>query len=166
MSKNETSRINYARSKPTSQRYGRKSKAIPSLEEEFDQIVRRADRGDVNAQYTLGFLYLNGVNTECDFAKALLWFQRAAEQNHANAHYHIGSMYENGLGVDEDYTKAFEFYERAAQLGDSAGQTAVARMYYCSYASTTATIQKSIEWYEKAASQGDVYAMNCLGKNR
>ena len=44
-----------------------------------------ADQGDVDAQYNLALMYLNGQGVPQDFAEAARWYQLAAEQGFPKA---------------------------------------------------------------------------------
>src|SRR5690349_13777778 len=46
-----------------------------------------ADKGDKNAQYNLGFLYMNGVGVNKDLDEAIRLFQLAAGQGHPQAEF-------------------------------------------------------------------------------
>jgi TPR repeat protein len=49
-----------------------------------------AERGEVEAQFNLALMYVQGKGVLRDQAAALTWFRRAAEKSHAGAQYHLG----------------------------------------------------------------------------
>jgi TPR repeat protein len=49
-----------------------------------------AERGDVEAQFNLALMFVQGKGALRDQAAALTWFRRAAEKSHAGAQYHLG----------------------------------------------------------------------------
>jgi hypothetical protein len=59
------------------------------------------------AQYGLGFLYLNGKGVPKDEALAVAWMLKAAEQGETNAQYNLGSCYINGEGVSRDLNEGY-----------------------------------------------------------
>ncbi|MBE2983209.1 SEL1-like repeat protein, partial [Enterobacter hormaechei] len=67
------------------------SEKISALEED-------ASRGDVEAQTSLGIIYLNGDGVEKDYSKAKLWLEKAAGHNNQNALYSLGVIYSFGYG--------------------------------------------------------------------
>ncbi len=73
-----------------------------------------AEQGNANAQYNLGFMYINGLGVPLDYAEAAKWFRKAAEQGYAGAQYNLGLMYGNGEGVPLDYAKAHMWFNLAA----------------------------------------------------
>ena len=84
-----------------------------------------AEVGNAEAQYSLGFLYLEGQGVPQDYGKACAWFEKAAAQGHAQAQYNLGVLYENGQGITRDYDKARAWYEKvAAQTDDQEAQQA------------------------------------------
>jgi TPR repeat protein len=83
----------------------------------------RAERGDADGQFLLGFLVYAGACI--DFATACDWLRRAAEQGHAEALYHLSR-------IDESETRAHSRspindtmrarLRRAAELGSADAQ--------------------------------------------
>ena len=69
----------------------------------------KADKGDSNAQFTVGFMYLRGEGCEKDLNKAKAWFEAAAEQEDADTQYNLGLMFDQS----GDVTKAKKWYKRA-----------------------------------------------------
>lgn len=61
------------------------------------------------------YFYGNGVNSDCDKAKA--WYEKAEKLNNGQAIYSLGYMYQTGMGVEKNLTKAKEKYEQAEKLG-------------------------------------------------
>ena len=48
----------------------------------LNYCLNAADQGDVQAQFTLGFMYVHDEWIEQDYSEAKKWFQKAAEQGH------------------------------------------------------------------------------------
>jgi TPR repeat protein len=46
----------------------------------FEDTKAKAQKGDANAQFTLGWMYLDGRGVSKDSAEALKWYRKAAEQ--------------------------------------------------------------------------------------
>lgn len=77
-----------------------------------------ADKGDLEAANSLGYLYQYGLGTPRDGRKALALYTQAAEHGHANAANNIGVMYSKGDGVPADIAKAHAWYSIAAIQGE------------------------------------------------
>ena len=57
-----------------------------------------ADRGNADAQYNLGLLYMNGQGVNKNDRQALFLFLDAAKQGHVEAQYNAGYMFAILLG--------------------------------------------------------------------
>jgi TPR repeat protein len=58
----------------------------------FDEILERAENGDMKAQCSLGIRYYLGVSLEQDIHKAFKWLLKSADQGDLCAFYHIKNM--------------------------------------------------------------------------
>lgn len=66
----------------------------------------RAYKGDAEAQYQLGMIYLRGEGVEINQKSAAEWFKLAAEQGHMAAQLALADCYTYGWGVEVDESKA------------------------------------------------------------
>ena len=66
----------------------------------------RAYKGDPEAQYQMGMLYLKGVDTDANPKYAVEWFRMAATQGHLAAQLALADCYIYGWGVEIDETQA------------------------------------------------------------
>lgn len=80
-------------------------------------FLEKARKGNADAQYQLGILYLTGKGTLQDFSEASKWFILAAEQNHPLAQYELGLLYQVGQGVEIDNEKSYMWFNLAAAAG-------------------------------------------------
>ena len=77
-----------------------------------------AEQGDADAQYNIGWMYLNGYGLRVNDGLALEWWQKASAQGHADASFSIGMLYSMGEGkVPRDSRKAIDYYLLAIQSG-------------------------------------------------
>lgn len=82
------------------------------------QLLRqKAEQGDPDAQYELGFSYYHLVERKIDYTEMLKWYRRAAEQGHAAAQFSMGVAYHFGEGVPQDDEEAVKWYQLAANQG-------------------------------------------------
>ena len=86
--------------------------------DEFDIIQYyqySADSGDVNAQVTMGTLFLQGgYGLEQNFESAFHYFQEAASQGDLNAISNLAFMHSRGLGTNQDNDTALKLFQEAA----------------------------------------------------
>ena len=75
--------------------------------EDLETVRKKAEAGDVVAQYNLGVRYVNGEGVAADDVAAVKWFRKAAEQGDAIAQTNLGFMYLLGEGVPEDSVAAY-----------------------------------------------------------
>ena len=136
--------------------------ASEDLIENFSKLNLRAEQGDVEAQFELGFMYDFGSGVEKDASKAVYWYQKAANQGDATAQFFLGSMYDYGNGGEKDDTMAVYWYKKAAEQGNVSAQVVLGSKYYKGEG-VIKDISKAICLYKKAAEQGHVDAYFTLG---
>ena len=124
--------------------------------------TREAQSGDVNAERSLGVMYLQGNGIARDPAQAFAWFKKAADGGNRDAAYQVASMYDAGRGVSRDASQATSWYRKAASLGDVDAQVKVG-MAYENGSGVDADMEQGLLWYHKAAEGGSAWAQNRLG---
>src|SRR4029434_3431637 len=80
-------------------------------------LQRAPEAGLPQAQYRLGYLYLEGQGVAKDPKKAASLFAAAADKGDLDAAVILGWMFENGIGVDSDWDHAAQLYAAAAEGG-------------------------------------------------
>ena len=121
-----------------------------------------AERGDADAQFSLGFMYASGKGVQQDYQEAVKWYQKAAVQGLAEAQYNVALMYSKGKDVVRDYRKAFKWFRKAAEQGFAQAQLALGIMYDNGYG-IPQDCKKAAQCYRKAAEQGSASAQHTLG---
>lgn len=82
------------------------------------ELIRKAESGDVEAQFELGWNYYYGASGfDKNEDEAAKWFLKAAEQGHAEAQNNIGCFYWWGKGVPKDKDKAESWLLKSAAQG-------------------------------------------------
>ena len=77
-----------------------------------------AEEGDPEAQYNIGWMYLNGYGLMMNDQRALEWWERASDQGHLDATFSIAMLYSLGEGrVQKDMGKALDYYLMAVEGG-------------------------------------------------
>jgi TPR repeat protein len=87
-----------------------------------ESLEAQAERGDAEAQFTLGSRFATGRGVAMDYAHAAKWYLKAAEKSHALAQFNLGVMYAEGQGMPSDKAQSMVWFDRAANLGDPAAQ--------------------------------------------
>jgi TPR repeat protein len=93
-----------------------------NVEESLKWIHKAANNGHINAQYTLGGIYLHGTTVTKDAAEAMRWFRLAAERGHAIAQNDIGYGCEKGVTGITNLQDAYVWYQLAAKQGEKKSQ--------------------------------------------
>jgi uncharacterized protein len=96
--------------------------------EQIEDYTRKAEQGDMDAQYNLGIIYYHGEGVPRNFEEALVWFLKAAEQNDADAQYNLGFMYGRGEGVKKDQDQSLAWFGKAAEQGHTGAQEILEKM--------------------------------------
>lgn len=128
----------------------------------FDELLKKAERGDASAQFELGFYYEKGQGVIQSYKKAVEWYKKSAEQGYAKAQNNLGLCYKNGEGVEQDYKKAVFWYRKSAEQGNAKAQFNLA----CCYANEEGGEQdykKTVFWCRRSAEQGYARAQFNLG---
>ncbi len=120
--------------------------------EEVKQFQAGADRGEAEAQFELGRMYLLGRGVPQDYALADYWYEKAAGQGFAKGEDGIGALYYYGQGFTQSYSNALVWYRKAASQGDLIAQEALGTMYYYGYG-LPQSYPEALVWYRKAADQ-------------
>jgi TPR repeat protein len=134
-----------------------------SSDADISLFISLAEQGDVNAQWVLGFMYLNGEGIPQNYKQAAYWLTKAAEQGLALAQTNLGLMYaKGGEGVPQDHKKALEWLTKAAEQEFALAQFNLGFMYD-SGKGVSQDDKKALDWYKKAALKGLAEAQTNLG---
>ena len=96
----------------------------------LEDLIDRAEQGEVEAQVSLGLRYRHGMRAPQDSKEALKWFQRASRQGNAFAQARLGALYRDGLGVAQNHAEAVKWFRKSADQGNSTAQVALGIMYW------------------------------------
>ena len=125
------------------------------------ELLRKAEGGDADAQYALGVAYCRGQGISQDFAEAVRWYTRAAEQGNANAQCNLGMHWFKGEGTERDMKKAVDWWEKAANQGNAKAQCNLGECYH-EGKGVEKDPKKAVEWWKKSADQGNLAAQMYL----
>ena len=124
-------------------------------------IFEKANAGDTNAQFKLGFMYANGQDVPKDDIEAVRWYRRAADQGFADAKNNLRFMYANNRGIPSDTVEMAKWYRQAAEYGYASAQNRLGRLYD-EGEGVPKDAAEAAKWYRLAAAQGDVDAQKRL----
>ena len=111
-----------------------------------------AERGDPEAQRTLGILYYFGRGFPQDSKEAVAWLTKAAEQNDSKAQLILGALYIKGEGVAQNFAEAAKWLRQAANKDEPLAQDLMARLYYHGQGMVQ-DYGEALFWFRKAAEQ-------------
>jgi TPR repeat protein len=130
--------------------------------QQLEAATAMAEKGQPEAQSSLGTAYARGEGVKQDYQQAAKWYQRAAEQGNAAAQTALGELFEAGQGVPRDNGKAAEWFRRAAEQGAATAQYDLAALYAIGKGVPFDNSQ-ALRWYLLAANQGDSLAQYNVG---
>jgi TPR repeat protein len=81
-------------------------------------LSRKAEAGDAEAQYELGWRHALGNGAPEDETIAVKWLLTAARSGHQLACNNLGARYFSGEGVPHDLVEAYRWFHLAAEKGD------------------------------------------------
>ena len=146
------------------------AQAVPGLDEQRTL----AERGDADAQFTLGAMYSRGQGGVVqDAATATHWFRLAADQGHEQAQLTLGVHYLTGDGGPQNPTEAVRLFRLAGEQGNVFAQNNLGVVYqgvpepFRTDKDVPVDHAESVRWFRRAADQGHaVSAMNLAVKYR
>ena len=140
-----------------------KSPTEAPKEDSHQQMLKSADEGDLNAQLSLGYLFLYGEgDIKPDYAKAFKYYSMAAEQGDNIAINNLGSLYYSGIGTTADVGKAMDMFEKAHQLGNVEASVNLAFLYMTDNPRSKDST-KAISLFESASNANNAIAQFMLG---
>ncbi|WP_028114982.1 AAA domain-containing protein [Ferrimonas kyonanensis] len=130
--------------------------------ERVRKLQQNADRGDPEAQFSLGMHYGSADEVEQDDELAVSWYRKAAELGHGGAQANLAQCYMIGRGVDKDEPQAAIWFLKAAEQGDPLAQYALGYLYKAGRG-VAQDDRQAVNWYRKSAEQGNASAQANLG---
>lgn len=131
---------------------------------DLEELVKKAESGQAEAQTALGIKYAEGDGVDKDFDKARKWFERAGNNNYADAEYNLSVMYRNGDGVAKDINRALFWLKKAANHGHSAARYNLG-IIYSSGLGVEKDLVQAEHWFSLVGKDGtadDQYALGAM----
>lgn len=124
-----------------------------NIEKAIAQFMKTAESGYDEAEYRLGIIYRIQRKTR-DYAKALVWYERAARRGHIEAQIDLAGMYQRGEGTECDMAKAAYWLEKAAEQGSASACRQIGRFYELGEG-VEKNEEKAREWYRRGSKERD-----------
>lgn len=121
------------------------------------------EAGDPEGAFYLGRLFELGLGTDQDEMRAANLYAAAAEGGATKAQVRLGLMYHEGRVLLRDYNEGTRLLCAAADAGDADGQLNCGLAYRAGRGVQTDDALAQSYW-QKAADQGNILAMNVLGQ--
>ena len=134
-----------------------------SDEDLIDYYKHSAEKGDVQAQHSLGQFYYYGIHgVKRNLPLAANYFRQAAQAGDNQAQTSYANMLVKGLGVEQDLDGAVSNFTAAAEAGNAGGMNGLGyvNLYGLGVKQDT---EKATYWFNAAAEQGNVEAYYNLG---
>lgn len=122
-----------------------------------DELLQKAESGDLKAQLALAYAYKNGNGITQNYNEAYKWFKKSAEGGNVWAQHDLGVMYEKGVGCEQNEVEAVKWYMKAAESGLAEAQCNLGYAYQYGKG-IQQNYTKAVKWYMKAAEQNDALA--------
>lgn len=125
----------------------------------FQDTLKKAEAGDIDAQYAIATAFFEGEEITEDYAQAINWFRKAAESGHAESAYRLGSMCLSGMGLKEDPSEAAKWFTKALAHGLESWHVGydserIGDAYYFGRSGVAIDYAEAFRWYRVAADAG------------
>ncbi|MCE9632859.1 MAG: sel1 repeat family protein [Methylophilales bacterium] len=120
----------------------------------YAELLDKANRNDLIAQFELGSRYNYGRSMPKDTAKALHWLRKAAKAGQKDALRLLAVKLYSGFDITPDFVEAMKWAEKLAEQHDVAAQVMMGNMY--ANGDTKGgkrNLPRAYSWYSIAASE-------------
>jgi uncharacterized protein len=135
-----------------------------NLHKAFRLYRKAARKGDVDAMFIVGGMYMQGEGTSVNKSEAFKWLYSAALNGRSSKESEriLGQFFILGQNVPQDYSEAVHWYELAAKSGDPEAQSELAYLYFTGKR-VERDYEKAGQWFEVAAKKGYPLAQYNMG---
>jgi len=119
-----------------------------------------AEKGNREARFWIGVLYMNGLGVPKNCSAAMTWFLKSADQAYVPAQSLLADLYESGKCAEKDEQAAGKWLRKAAEGGNADDQYELACKLFSSPGSDASEL---LDWFRRAAEQGHLGAQSALG---
>ena len=134
-------------------------------EEAFSLLLNAANQEDVDAQFLVALMYINGRGVPRNDAEGVNWLLKASNQGHTQSQYYLALFYKNGWGMEkEDNEQSLKWLMSAAEQGQANAQYLLGSLYE-NGEQVNKDIKLAEKWYREAAKNKNTAAEISLGIN-
>ena len=130
---------------------------------QFEETKAKAEIGDAEAQFIIGWDYWTGTGVDRDLVEAVKWYRKAAEQNNAAAQYNLGKCFFDGQGVVRNMAEAVKWYMKAAEQNLAWAQCNLGQCYRNGQGVAKDEVE-AVKWLRKGCNAGDTFACEEIQK--
>ena len=123
---------------------------------------KEGERGDLQAQWELALIYLDGQGVSKDEAEAAHWLGLAAQQGHVEAQFRLGQLLIHGASTVRDSVNGAQWLLSAARLRSQSAARELGDLYREGIGVKADDIEAA-RWWRQAAEQGDPAAQYKVG---
>ena len=126
--------------------------------------LKAAEKGDVDAMFIAGGMYMRGLGTQTNGAEAFKWLYNAAINGRSSKESEriLAEFFMTGQNVPQNYDQALHWYEKAAKRGDVEAQSELGFLYFTGNL-VEKDYEKARDWFETAARNGYPLAQYNMG---
>ncbi|MFZ6875173.1 tetratricopeptide repeat protein [Undibacterium sp. Di27W] len=128
----------------------------------LESFKAAAAKGNADAQFNLGLMFLNGEGVPQDYKQALRWFEQSASKDNVRAQVNIGRMYAKGKGMLSNHGVAATWFKKAADQGYADAQYSLGILYVTG-TGVGRDYNKARTLFQQAANQSNASAQYQLG---
>ncbi len=135
-----------------------------NINRDIDKAIKLYKEADVKhgynrANYSLGYIYLNGKYVKKDYKKSFHYFSRGALLWDVECLSQMGRAYYYGYGTGVNHSKALKYFKRAASKNHLFSQFMIGKIYLMG----EVDFEKAFKWFKLAAHRGHPEAQLELG---
>ena len=117
----------------------------------FDDTLRRAMNGEIEAMKEVAYAYFTGQDIEQNIVESERWYEKLVALEDDVAAMEYAEFLYNGDGFEKNPSKAIEIIESIATKGVPMAQERLAQIY-CS--SERCDFKRAVQWRKLAVNQG------------
>ncbi len=125
-----------------------------------EDLLKRAQSGDTDAQVELGYFYSNPENP--DHLSMYTWFLKAARAENLEAQATVGFLILEGIGTPAHPPTALLWLEAAAERGDTESQLMLATIFLNASHGISRDLERAFKYFKLASSSGSAQAQLML----
>lgn len=124
------------------------------LKTRFEQLLKKAKLGDLDAALALSDAYMNGDGVERSPSSAIQWLKASADKGDARAMTKLALQMVTENGISRERADALKLLKSAADKNNSEAAFELGKLYDRGGDGVAADAAQAFNWFEKAASLG------------